>query len=216
MTGDDLAARRREMVERDLVSRGIADRAVLDAFAEVPRERFVAAADVAAAYDDRPLPIDRGQTISQPYVVALMAQAAALSSASRVLEVGTGSGYAAAVLSRIVARVWSIERHQRLATSAAQRLGSLGYDNVSVHCADGTVGLAEFAPFDAIVVSAAALGVPTALVEQLGDRATLVVPVGRQRRAQRLLRVRRVEGELIEEDLGGVRFVPLVSGDPAR
>ena len=165
------------------------------------------------AYSDSPLPIGHGQTISQPYIVAAMAEAAQVGEISRVLEVGAGSGYGAAILSRIASEVWTIERITRLADSAASVLDELGYDNVHVIAGDGTAGLAEHAPFDAIVVTAAGVVVPEALVDQLTDGGSLVIPVGEQGEPQRLLRLTKQGDQVVEQELGVVRFVPLVPDD---
>jgi len=207
---EDLGERRRRMVERDIASRGVADERVLKAMRIVPRERFLPAEMAEFAYEDTPLPIEEGQTISQPMIVAVMAEAAGLDERSQVLEIGAGSGYGAAVLSRIAAEVWTIERHALLADQAARRLADLGYDNAHVIHGDGTLGLPEQAPFDAIVVTAGGPSVPEALIEQLVEGGRLVIPVGPETRGQRLLRVRRVGDDTVEEDLGPVRFVPLV------
>ncbi|HEX9103565.1 MAG TPA: protein-L-isoaspartate(D-aspartate) O-methyltransferase, partial [Polyangia bacterium] len=201
---------RREMVERQLVARGIRDPLVVAAMQSVPREAFLPPGLAEFAYDDRPLPIAEGQTISQPYVVAWMAEALELRSADRVLEVGTGSGYAAAVIACIAGEVHTIERHAALAQTATARLARLGYGNVVVHCGDGTLGLPAQAPFDAIVVAAGGPTVPDELQRQLVVGGRLVIPVG-EYRDQRLVRIRRVDEERFErEDLGGVQFVPLV------
>lgn len=199
------------MVERHLVTRGIRDPRVLAAMREVPREAFVPGELAEFAYEDAPLPIEEAQTISQPYIVALMAAALELEPRHRVLEVGTGSGYAAAVLSRIAAEVYTIERHGELAETARTRLEALGYANVHVRHGDGTLGWAEHGPYDAIVVAAGGPQVPDPLLAQLAVGGRLVIPVGDTPREQRLVRVRRVDaGTYAREDLGGVRFVPLV------
>ncbi len=198
------------MVERHIEARGVDDPAVLAAMRAVPRERFCPDDVAAYAYEDRPLPIGDGQTISQPYIVAVMAAAARLGPGSRVLEIGTGSGYGAAVLSMASAEVWSIERIRSLADRARQCLADLGYDRVHVVHGDGTLGLPDEAPFDAIVVTAGGPSVPDALVEQLAEGGSLVIPVGPETRDQRLVRLLRNGDEIIEEDLGPVRFVPLV------
>ncbi len=198
------------MVDREIFQRGVTDPAVLRAMRTVPRERFLPEQLAEFAYDDTPLPIEEGQTISQPYIVATMAAAAELTPRSRVLEVGAGSGYGAAVLSRIAGEVWTIERHEPLANEARARLAALGYDNVHVVCGDGTLGLPEGAPFDAIVVTAGGPVVPQALIEQLVEGGRIVIPVGPETRGQRLLRIRRRPDGIIEEDLGPVRFVPLI------
>lgn len=207
----DFTAERHSMVERQLAARGLRDPLVLEAMRAVPREAFVPPDFVPEAYADGPLPIGEGQTISQPYVVALMAEALELRGEERVLEIGAGSGYAAAVLGEIAAEVVAVERHWSLADEAAERLGRLGYENVEVVSGDGSRGWPERAPYDAIVVAAGAPAVPDSLRRQLSVGGRLVIPVGRDRTLQQLLRVRRLsETEYEEEELGGVRFVPLV------
>ncbi len=206
----DLAARREEMVDRQIAARGITDEAVLEAMREVPREAFVPEDMREFAYLDTPLPIGEEQTISQPYVVARMVEALALSAEDRVLDVGTGSGYAAAVMSRIAAAVYTVERHAALAKAARARFERLGYDNVHVRVGDGTRGWAEEAPFDAIAVAAAGPEVPRALKDQLASGGRLVMPAGPEPRLQRLIRLERTDGRFEQEDLGGVRFVPLI------
>lgn len=199
------------MVRRHIKGRGIADPRVLEAMAAVPREAFIGPGQARRAYADGPLPIGEGQTISQPYVVAWMAEAAEVAPGDRVLEVGTGSGYAAAVLGRLADAVFTIERHAVLATAAAERLRALGCDNVNVRHGDGSEGWSEHAPYDAIVVAAASPHVPGALREQLHTGGRLVIPVGGRWSVQRLIRERRAEsGEFTREELGAVRFVPLV------
>lgn len=209
------------MVDRDIAGRGVRHPAVLDAMRTVPRERFVPDDLAEFAYEDHPLPIAVGQTISQPCIVALMAEAAELGPDDRVLEVGSGSGYGAAVVSRVAAEVWTIERHAALARSAADVLREVGYDNAHVIHGDGTLGYPEAAPFDAIIVTAGGPMVPEALLEQLADGGRLVIPVGPEDRGQELIRVRRSGVDFDEEDLGPVRFVPLIGaegfeGDPAE
>ncbi len=207
----DYAAQRDAMVREQLESRGVRDPAVLAAMREVPREEFVPPELKGEAYDDNPLPIGEGQTISQPYMVAYMSEALELSPSHRVLEIGTGSGYAAAVLSRIVDRVYTVERLAGLAESARQRLLRLGYANVQVQVGDGSLGLPDWAPYDAIVVTAGAPGVPKLLAEQLAIGGRLVIPVGTNSYFQILVRVRRTsESEYREEELFEVRFVPLI------
>ena len=206
----DWEAKRQLMVESEIAPRGIVDEAVLLAMRAVPRERFVPEAMKEFAYADAPLPIAEGQTISQPVIVALMAESAELTSRSRVLEVGAGSGYGAAVLGQIAAEVWTIERHELLADDAADRLADLGYDNIHVIHGDGTLGLPEAAPFDAIIVTAGGPTVPAALLEQLAEGGRLILPVGPEARSQRLLRVRRRGDDVVKEDLGPVQFVPLI------
>lgn len=209
---------RERMVEEQLRARGIRHEGVLDAMREVPRDEFVPKATAEWAYEDLPLPIGEGQTISQPYTVATMAEMLELKPTDKVLDVGTGSGYAAAVMSRIVRAVYSMERHEALAESAAQKLKSLGYDNVHVRHGDGTLGWPEHAPFDAIMVAAGGVSVPRPLLEQLTVGGRLVIPIGESDRGQKLQRIRRTsEEEYKSEDLGAVRFVPLIgeAGSPA-
>lgn len=207
------ARSRQEMVERQIAARGIRDPAVLAAMRTVPREMFVAAAAARRAYEDSALAIDEGQTISQPYIVALMLEAAGVGPQDHVLEVGAGSGYAAAVISRIAERVWAVERHARLAEQAEARWAALGYANIRLRVGDGTEGWVEHAPFDAIIVSAAGRAIPLALQEQLEIGGRLVIPVG-DADLQRLLKITRTSGTRFEEeDLGPVRFVPLVGAD---
>lgn len=200
---------RQSMVETQLAARGIYDERVLDAMAQVPRHLFVPDEWQVHAYDDRALPIAVGQTISQPYVVALMAQALMLKGDERLLEIGTGSGYAAAVLSLLVQEVYTVERKPELASSAEQRLHSLGYRNVHVSEGDGSAGLPAYAPFDAISVAAASPWAPKPLREQLANGGRMVIPVG-GRAEQLLLRQVRQDHAINTERLNGVRFVPLV------
>ncbi len=192
------------------MSRGVTDERVVLAMQTVQRERFIAGDLVEFAYDDRPLPIEDNQTISQPFIVALMAEAAELKPSDRVLEIGTGSGYGAAVLGCIADEVWTVERHKTLADQAHRRLEELGFDNVYVVTGDGTMGWSGRAPFDAIVVTADAPTVPPALIEQLADQGRLIIPVGPDGGVQRLMRVRRLGDEIVEENLGSVQFVPLI------
>jgi len=215
--GGDLAARRRAMVDLQIHARGIRDPALLAAMREVPRHEFVAAPLRRDAYEDTPLPIEERQTISQPYIVALMLEAAKIGARDRVLEVGAGSGYASAVASRLAAHVDAIERHRRLADLARERLARLGYANVDVHEGDGSVGWPSGAPYDAIVVAAAGPRIPDALREQLAPNGRLVMPVGEEHGTQRLVRVvRDGEGGFAETDLGAVMFVPLVGAQGWR
>jgi protein-L-isoaspartate(D-aspartate) O-methyltransferase len=208
------AARLRErMVAHQLEDRGVADSRVLAAMREVPRHLFVSDEQAEEAYDDRALPIGGGQTISQPYVVALMLEALAVRPDDRALEVGAGSGYAAALLSRLAREVVAIERDPELCERARSRLADLGVANVELHAADGTLGWPAHAPFDAILVSAGGPRVPPALETQLAPGGRLVMPVG-ERRSQLLLRVaRRADGELERAELGEVAFVPLVGAE---
>lgn len=203
------------MLEEHLAARGIKDARVLAAMSKVPRERLISAAQREHAYDDRALPIEAGQTISQPYIVALMAQELRLAPSDRLLEIGTGSGYAAAVYAKLVAEVFTVERYAQLAESAREKLAELGLRNVAVRCADGTLGWPEHAPYQAISVAAAGPQVPPALLDQLALGGRLVMPVGQvgDLEVQRLVRViRRGRDAYESEDLGGVQFVPLVAG----
>jgi protein-L-isoaspartate(D-aspartate) O-methyltransferase len=207
----DFRAARERMVRGQIAARGIRDRAVLEAMASVPREAFLPPQLTEFAYEDAPLPIAQGQTISQPYIVALMTAALELKPGDRVLEIGTGSGYAAAVLGRVAREVYTVERHGELAATAANRLRELGFDNVHVLHGDGTLGWAAHAPYDAIVVAAGGPQVPPALVKQLAVGGRLVIPIGEDRGLQALTRVtRQADGTLRREDLGDVRFVPLI------
>ena len=201
------------MVELQLRDRGIRDARVLDAFARVPRELFVDERHVEQAYDDAPLSIGRGQTISQPYVVAMTAEALALGGNERVLEIGTGSGYAAAVLALLAREVHTVERIRELADSAIERLAQLGFANVHVHVGDGSRGWPDAALYDAIAVAAAAPRAPRSLLEQLAIGGRLVVPTGTADH-QRLVRItRRDVAQYERDDLGEVRFVPLVGAE---
>jgi len=202
------------MLSSDLAGRGIHDPKVLVAMRMVPREEFVPAELKDQAYGDYPLPIDEGQTISQPYIVAYMAECLELSAADRLLEIGTGSGYSAAVLSRIAAQVYTVERFDSLARSAGERFMRLGYDNIRILVGDGTLGWPGLAPYDAIIVTAGAPKVPKPLLEQLAIGGRLLLPVGPDRIGQTLIRVRRQDAdEYREERLLAVQFVPLVGAE---
>ena len=202
---------RDNMVSNQVIARGVRSERVLDAMREVPREAFVREDLAEFAYEDSPLPIEAGQTISQPYIVAFMIEALALKGGERVLEIGAGSGYAAAVLSEIAAEVYTVERNEELATGAAARLTAMGYDNVEVLHGDGTLGWPEHAPFDGIIVAAGGPRIPETLKEQLKVGGRLVIPVGEQQNIQELVRVtRRTKTEFQTEDLADVRFVPLL------
>jgi protein-L-isoaspartate(D-aspartate) O-methyltransferase len=201
---------RRHMVDSQLISRGITDLRVLDAMLRVPRHEFVSASNRAEAYEDHPLPIGDGQTISQPYVVALMLESLQLTATDTVLEVGTGSGYATALLAELAANVFSIERHARLAANARAVLAALGYTNVRVFTGDGTLGLPDYAPFDAILVSAASSDVPPALLSQLREGGRLIIPVGPPD-SQQLHLIRIINGQPAVSLRDPVRFVPLIS-----
>ena len=202
---------RASMVDYQLRARGIGSPLVLEAMGRVPRERFIPERMKDCAYDDGPLPIGAGQTISQPYIVALMTEALDLEGGERVLDIGTGSGYAAAVLGCIASEVFSIERVRELADRAARTLAAEGFDNVRVRCGDGTIGWSEHQPFDGIIVAAGAPSVPESLKHQLAVGGHLVIPVGSEHSVQSLERVTRLtENEFRTEDLGAVRFVPLI------
>ncbi len=211
MTHDEseMALLRERMVHTQIAERGLRDEQILLAMLAVARHRFVPEELAAMSYADRPLPIGEEQTISQPFVVALMTRALLLQPSDNVLEIGTGSGYAAAVLSRLVARVYTIERRPALAQAAAERLAAQGYANVEVRCGDGTLGWAEAAPFDAIVVTAGGPAVPQSLALQLAIGGRMVIPVG-DRSSQELVRVTRHANGFEREVLEQVRFVPLV------
>ncbi len=191
---------------------GIVDARVLSAIEKVPREVFVQAEDQLKAWDDNALPIDCGQTISQPYIVAFMTCALEIGERERMLEIGTGSGYQAAVLSHLCRRVYTMERHPALMRQAQKRLHDLGYDNVTTLLADGTNGWPEQAPFDKIIVTAAADSIPQVLIDQLREGGILVAPIGESRDNQTLVRVRKLGGRVEQEDLLPVRFVPLLKG----
>jgi protein-L-isoaspartate(D-aspartate) O-methyltransferase len=200
---------RKRMVERQLLPRGIHDPLVLKAMEKVPREAFVPEDLRESAYGDNPLPIGEGQTISQPYIVALMTEALELKGAEKVLEIGTGSGYQAAVLAEIAKEVYTMERVASLSEKAEQILGRLGYANIYFKVFNGTLGWPEHSPYDAIMVTAGAPEIPETLIEQLGEGGRLVIPVG-DRLGQDLFKIRKKGGRTTTEDLGPVRFVNLV------
>jgi protein-L-isoaspartate(D-aspartate) O-methyltransferase len=221
----NLERERTRMIDADLRGRGITDRRVLEAFRSVPRQAFVPDELAGSAYEDHPLPIGEGQTISQPYVVALMVQSLHVQNDDRVLEVGTGSGYAAAILSHLAKEVFTMERIRSLADSAKERLSSLGFSNVEAVCGDGSVGWPEHAPYDAIAVAAGVPRVPRALTSQLAIGGRLVIPIGPDPSLQALVCVTRERAAAYrQERLTRVRFVPLVPAkaaegrvsDPAR
>ena len=207
----DFAELRERMVRHQIEARGIADPAILRAFDEVPREEFVDEKQRQWAYDDHPLPIEAGQTISQPYIVAAMIEAAEIRPGDKVLEVGAGSGYAAAVMSRIARVVIGIERQHDLVEIAQKRLQRLGYHNVKIVAGDGTLGCSGEAPFDAILAAASGSHVPASFVDQLAPGGRLVMPVGNPGGVQELVKVtKRPDGTTERKNLGGVRFVPLI------
>ena len=205
----DFPKARDAMVEGQLLRRGITSARVLEAMRAVPRHEFVPADFQSEAYADKPVSIGAGQTISQPFMVAVMTEALALAGTERVLEIGTGSGYQAAVISKLAREVFSIESHTQLALAAQQRLARLGYGNVYVHNGDGSVGFADAAPYDAILVTAGAPTIPPLLAEQLRDGGYLVIPAG-PREAQELLKARKEDGKLRSRALFDCRFVPLL------
>lgn len=207
----DFAGLRETMVRRQIERRGIGNRHILDAFLAVPREEFLSDDYRELAYGDHPLPIEAGQTISQPYIVAAMIEAAAIGPGDRVLEIGAGSGYAAAVIGRIADKVVAIERQAELVEIARERIQRLGFANVAIVHGDGTRGWAEAAPYDAIMAAASGSHVPKSWIEQLADGGRIVMPVGDPGSIQKLVKVTKGHGgKLTEEGLGAVRFVPLI------
>ena len=207
---DEFEARRLQMVRDDIEARGVKDKLVVQAITKVPRHLFVEESQRRQAYNDYPLPIGEGQTISQPFVVALMTEALRLTGGERALELGTGSGYQAAVLAEIVKEVYTIEIRQGLYTMVRDRLQKLGYRNVQVKLGDGYFGWQEHAPFDAIIVTAAANHIPPPLIAQLKEGGRLIIPVGSTVFSQNLMLLTKEKGKQKMTELGGVRFVPLV------
>jgi protein-L-isoaspartate(D-aspartate) O-methyltransferase len=207
---EDFVMKRHKMIERDIKGRGVKDLRVLNAMSRIGRERFVDKGLADRAYEDHPLPIGEGQTISQPYVVALMTEALKLKPADRVLEIGTGSGYQAAVLAEIVSEVYTIEIRKRLAEGAERLLGDLGYRNVKVKYGDGYFGWKEHGPYDAVIVTAAANHIPPPLIRQLKEGGRLIIPLGSTIYTQMLTLATKRKGELDVMQLGGVAFVPMV------
>jgi protein-L-isoaspartate(D-aspartate) O-methyltransferase len=208
----DDARARQVMVEEQLRRRGVGDGRVLAAMARVPRHRFVAPAEQALAYEDRPLPALEAQSISQPYIVAVMLERLELRAADRVLEVGTGSGYQTALLAEITGHVYSIERHASLARAAQSILTELGYSNFTIVVGDGTLGLPQWSPYDRIVVSAAAPAIPASLLDELGEGGRMIVPVG-PASSQQLQLVEKRAGRSVVTVLEGCRFVPLIGAE---
>jgi protein-L-isoaspartate(D-aspartate) O-methyltransferase len=210
----DFASLRERMIDRQIAARGLDDPALLAAFRAVPREDFVSGDYADYAYQDSPLPIESGQTISQPYIVALSIYAAGITGGAKILEVGAGSGYAAAVIGQIAGEVIAVERHHELVELAQLRMRRLGYGNVRIVEGDGTLGWPEDAPFDAIVAAASGSHVPQSWIAQLKPGGRIVMPVGAPHEIQTLLKVtKRNDGSLSHEDLGGVRFVPLIGAE---
>jgi protein-L-isoaspartate(D-aspartate) O-methyltransferase len=207
---DPYLKKRQRMMEKDIKGRGIKDVKVLEVMGRIPRHLFVEESDRSKAYADHPLPIGEGQTISQPYIVALMTEAVKLKSSDRVLEIGTGSGYQAAVLAEIVAEVFTIEIKKSLAESAAQRLKEMGYKNVRVKYGDGYFGWEEAAPFDAILITAAPNHIPPPLIKQLREGGRLIVPLGSTIYYQQLTLARKHQGKLFLEQMAPVAFVPMI------
>jgi protein-L-isoaspartate(D-aspartate) O-methyltransferase len=212
---DSFLTQRRSMVESQLRARGIQDERVLAAMFRVPRHEFVSEEHRDQVYDDHPIPIGEGQTISQPYIVAIMLEALALDPSDTVLEIGTGSGYQTALLAELVRQVYSVERYASLARAAQATLARLGFNNVEVVLGDGSRGLPDRAPFDAIVVSAAAPQIPPPLFEQLREGGRMVIPVG-PAHAQELQLARKHEGQAVVISMEGCRFVPLIGSEGYR
>jgi protein-L-isoaspartate(D-aspartate) O-methyltransferase len=208
MTHDYRLARER-MVKNQLIPRGIADENVLRAMGKVQRHFFVEEALVGEAYNDHPLPIGHKQTISQPYIVALMTEALELTGKEKVLEIGTGSGYQTAILAELADSVYTVERIEPLLEKSKDLLQSLGYKNIYFKAYDGTLGWEDFAPFDAIIVTAGAPKVPDPLLKQLADGGRMIIPIG-NKYSQDLIKVTRVKDRFVEENLGGCRFVDLI------
>ena len=213
----DFTTLRERMVDRQIAARGLDDPALLAAFRAVPREDFISGDYADYAYQDSPLPIESGQTISQPYIVALTIYAAGIKPGDKVLEVGAGSGYAAAVIGQIAGEVIAVERHHELVDLAQTRMRRLGYHNVKIVEGDGTLGWPEEAPFDAIVAAASGSHVPKSWIAQLKSGGRIVMPIGEPHGVQSLIKVtKREDGTLKYEDLGGVRFVPLIGAEGFR
>lgn len=203
------AVLREMMVEEQLIPRGISDRRVLEVMRKVPRHIFVPTVSLENAYGDYPIPVGSGQTISQPYMVALMTQCLELRGEEKVLEIGTGSGYQAAILAELAKEVYSVERHETLAKDAQDILGKFAYTNIKIKAGDGTEGWQEYAPFDGIIVTAGTPLIPPPLIEQLAEGGKLVVPVGGAF-SQILILARKRGGEITQEEICGCTFVPLI------
>ncbi len=212
VAADTYQSQRERMVREQIEARGVRDRRVLQAMRKVPRHRFVPESQVSRAYQGRPLPIGHGQTISQPYIVALMTELVKPRPGKRVLEIGTGSGYQAAVLAEIVDRVYTIEIVPELGRTSAERLARLGYENIEVRIGDGYQGWKEQAPFDAIIVTAASEQIPPPLIEQLAEGGLMVIPVGSHHFTQTLMSVEKRQGRTRTLEIIPVRFVPFKRG----
>jgi protein-L-isoaspartate(D-aspartate) O-methyltransferase len=208
MTNDYKVARER-MVNHQLISRGITDKGVLSAMRKIPRHQFTEEALIGEAYNDHPLPIGHKQTISQPYIVALMTEALELTGNEKTLEIGTGTGYQTAILAELSVKVYTIERIRPLMEKARHLLNELGYTNIMFKSYDGTLGWEEYAPFDAVIITAGAPKIPEPILNQLADGGRLVIPVG-DRLSQDLIKVRKKNGDYEKENLGGCRFVDLI------
>ena len=209
MAAHDYRLARERMVKNQLIPRGIHQKEVLDVMRKIPRHLFVEEGLIGEAYNDHPLPIGHKQTISQPYIVALMTEALALSGKEKTLEIGTGSGYQTAILAELSAMVYTIERVRPLMEQARQRLFDLGYTNIMFKAFDGTLGWKEFEPFDAIMVTAGAPSIPQPLLDQLSEGGRLVIPVG-DKYSQDLIKITQKEGQTKQENYGGCRFVDLI------
>ena len=205
----DYRLAREKMVKAQLISRGIQDPRVLEVMRTIPRDRFIEEALVGEAYNDHPLPIGNKQTISQPYIVALMTEALALKGTEKVLEIGTGSGYQTAVLAALADKVYTVERIRTLMIKARNILADIGFRNILFKAFDGTLGWKEFAPYDAIIVTAGSPKVPQPLLDQLQDGGRLIIPTG-NKVSQDLIKITKTKGRFVQEDLGGCRFVNLV------
>ncbi|NLB92822.1 MAG: protein-L-isoaspartate(D-aspartate) O-methyltransferase [Bacteroidales bacterium] len=208
-TGDPFFAQRNHMVKNQIEARGISDKKVLEAFRKVERHRFVLPEFITYAYSDSPLPIDEGQTISQPYIVAYMTEILNLKRTDKVLEIGTGSGYQAAILAELCDSVFTIEIFEKLAKKAGKVFDDLGYENIRAKTGDGYLGWPEFAPFDAIIVTCSPTKVPEPLKEQLAEGGRMIIPVGKSQ-VQNLVLLKKRKGKLREESVLPVRFVPMI------
>lgn len=210
MTELNFEVLRNAMVDEQLITRGILDKKVIDAFRKVPRHEFVGEDLLQSAYNDYPLPIGGNQTISQPYMVALMTQNLKLKGGERILEIGTGSGYQAAILAQLAKEVYTVERFEELANKAGRILEKLGYKNINIKVGDGTLGWEEFAPYDGIIVTAGAPGIPPSLVRQLKDGGRMLIPVGSGGFGQILMLIEKLGEDIRTSEICGCAFVPLV------